>query len=115
VDEPGLRRRELAGARGIAGAGRPARRVPAQGAHSADRLAAGGAGGGLVRAGAAHAVQARGGGMSVLMVCLLLAGLCAGLMLGFPVAFTLGGVALLFAGLGIALGVFDPAFLQAFP
>jgi tripartite ATP-independent transporter DctM subunit len=36
-------------------------------------------------------------------------------MLGFPVAFTLGGVALLFAGIGIALGVFDAAFLEAFP
>ncbi len=49
------------------------------------------------------------------MVLLLVLGLCAGLMLGFPVAFTLGGVALLFAGLGIALGVFDAAFLEAFP
>lgn len=53
--------------------------------------------------------------MSALMVLLLVLGLCVGLMLGFPVAFTLGGVALLFAGLGIALGVFDAAFLEAFP
>jgi len=53
--------------------------------------------------------------MSALMVGLLVLSLCAGLLLGFPVAFTLGGVALLFAGLGMALGVFDPAFLQAFP
>ena len=53
--------------------------------------------------------------MSALMVVLLVLGLCVGLMLGFPVAFTLGGVALLFAGLGIALGVFDAAFLEAFP
>lgn len=30
------------------------------------------------------------------------------LMLGFPVAFTLAGVSLLFAGIGYALGVFDP-------
>ena len=45
-----------------------------------------------------------------LFVSLLLA-----LLLGFPVALTLGGVALLYAGLGIALGVFDPSFLDALP
>ncbi|WP_395789039.1 TRAP transporter large permease subunit [Aquimonas sp.] len=53
--------------------------------------------------------------MNTLMVVMLVLGLCAGLLLGFPVAFTLGGVALLFAGLGMLLGVFDPSFLQAFP
>ncbi|MCM1984564.1 TRAP transporter large permease [Lyngbya confervoides] len=37
------------------------------------------------------------------------------LMLGYPVAFSLGGVALLFAGIGIAFGVFDPIFLTAMP
>jgi tripartite ATP-independent transporter DctM subunit len=37
------------------------------------------------------------------------------LMAGFPVAFTLAGVALLFAGLGILFGTFDPVFLEAFP
>lgn len=41
--------------------------------------------------------------------------LLAALLLGFPVALTLGGVALLYAGLGIALGVFDPSFLDALP
>lgn len=40
---------------------------------------------------------------------------CAVLMAGFPVAFTLAGTALLFAGLGSLLGVFDPVFLEAFP
>ena len=45
-----------------------------------------------------------------LFVSLLLA-----LLLGFPVALTLGGVALLYAGLGIALGVFDASFLDALP
>lgn len=30
------------------------------------------------------------------------------LLLGFPVAFTLGGVALIYAGIGSALGLFDP-------
>jgi len=34
---------------------------------------------------------------------------------GYPVAFALGGVAILFAGLGSALGVFDPIFLSALP
>jgi tripartite ATP-independent transporter DctM subunit len=37
------------------------------------------------------------------------------LMAGFPVAFTLAGVALLFAGLGVLTGQFDPVFLEAFP
>ena len=50
-----------------------------------------------------------------LMLALLLAALLAGLCTGFPVAFVLGGVALLVAGLGMLLGTFDPSFLQAFP
>ena len=37
------------------------------------------------------------------------------LMAGFPVAFTLAGVALLFAGIGVLTGTFDPVFLEAFP
>jgi len=37
------------------------------------------------------------------------------LMAGFPVAFTLAGVGLLFAGLGVLTGTFDPAFLEALP
>jgi tripartite ATP-independent transporter DctM subunit len=43
--------------------------------------------------------------------------LAAGLSLlaGFPVAFTLAGVALIFALLGVMTGTFDPAFLSAFP
>ena len=50
-----------------------------------------------------------------LMLALLLVGLLAGLATGFPVAFVLGGVALLVAGLGMLLGTFDPSFLEAFP
>ena len=42
------------------------------------------------------------------LVCLLL-------MLGYPVAFTLGGSALLAAAIGILSGHFDPAFLSAMP
>ncbi|MDX2223316.1 MAG: TRAP transporter large permease subunit [Rhodospirillaceae bacterium] len=34
-------------------------------------------------------------------------------LIGYPVAFTLAGVGLIFAGLGMTFGVFDPAFLSA--
>ncbi len=37
------------------------------------------------------------------------------LMAGFPVAFTLAGVALIFSGIGVLTGTFDPSFLEAFP
>ena len=37
------------------------------------------------------------------------------LLAGFPVAFTLAGTALLFAGLGAAIGVFDAVFLETMP
>jgi tripartite ATP-independent transporter DctM subunit len=37
------------------------------------------------------------------------------LSLGYPVAFSLGGVAILFGILGVILGVFDPIFLTAMP
>jgi len=37
------------------------------------------------------------------------------LLVGYPVAFALGGTALGFAALGFYLGVFDPGFLQALP
>ncbi len=37
------------------------------------------------------------------------------LLLGFPVAFTLAGTAALFAFIGYGLGIFDIAFLSAFP
>ena len=38
---------------------------------------------------------------------------CAVLLLGFPVALTLGGTALGFAALGILIGHFDPDYLTA--
>lgn len=41
--------------------------------------------------------------------------ICLILVLGYPVAFVLGGVSLLFAVLGMLTGVFDPVFLQALP
>lgn len=39
----------------------------------------------------------------------------AALLRGYPVAFTLAGVALGFAFLGLSLGLFDPVHLRAFP
>ena len=45
----------------------------------------------------------------------MLVALCGLVLLGFPVAFTLAGTALGFAGLGLALGIFDPAFLGVLP
>ena len=46
---------------------------------------------------------------------LMFAVVCIALMLGYPVAFTLAGVALLFAGVGIVTGYFDPNWLRTFP
>ncbi|MSP95691.1 MAG: TRAP transporter large permease subunit [Betaproteobacteria bacterium] len=45
------------------------------------------------------------------LAMLMFVGLVACLMLGFPVAFTLGGASLLFAGLGMLFGVFDSPLL----
>lgn len=41
--------------------------------------------------------------------------LCVLILLGYPVAFTLAGTALLFAGIGYLIGMFDLAFLGLFP
>ena len=46
---------------------------------------------------------------------LMFAGALVLLSLGYPVAFSLGGVSILFGLLGIAFGVFDPIFLTAMP
>src|SRR5690625_797405 len=46
---------------------------------------------------------------------LMFGALCLALLLGYPVAFTLAGVSMLFAGAGVASGHFDPALLQALP
>jgi len=46
---------------------------------------------------------------------LMFLAVCLALMLGYPVAFTLGGVALAFAGAGVLLGGFDPTLLNALP
>jgi len=53
--------------------------------------------------------------LSEILAVLMFATLCVALLSGFPVAFTLGSVALAFAALGTALGVFDWVLLQALP
>ena len=40
---------------------------------------------------------------------------CFGLMIGYNVAFTLGGMSLIFAAIGVLTGTFDPGFLNALP
>ena len=54
-------------------------------------------------------------GLAESLDLLMFLALCALILLGFPVAFTLAGTALIFAGIGWALGVFDPSFFGFFP
>lgn len=53
--------------------------------------------------------------MLELLSLLMFLVVCLALMAGYPVAFTLAGVSLLFAGLGILLGVFEANLLLAYP
>ncbi|TBU99191.1 C4-dicarboxylate ABC transporter [Stutzerimonas kirkiae] len=53
--------------------------------------------------------------MAEFMSILLFASICLALMGGYPVAFTLGGMSLLFAGVGILTGTFDGTYLHALP
>ena len=53
--------------------------------------------------------------MAELMAILLFIAICAALMAGYTVAFTLGGVSLLFAGIGVLTGTFDGGYLSALP
>ena len=46
---------------------------------------------------------------------IMFAFVCLVLLIGYPVAFSLAGTALLFAGIGYLTGNFDPAFLSALP
>ncbi len=50
-----------------------------------------------------------------LLPLLMFALVCLVLMLGYPVAFTLAGIALIFAAFGIVTGHFDPNLLRTFP
>ena len=53
--------------------------------------------------------------LEVILAISMFAAAIVALLAGFPVAFTLGGVALIFALIGIQLGVFYPSDLKAFP
>lgn len=53
--------------------------------------------------------------MTELLAIALFVSICLTLVMGYPVAFVLGGVSLLFAVIGMFAGVFDPVFLQALP
>ena len=53
--------------------------------------------------------------MAELMAILLFVSICIALMSGYPVAFTLGGMALVFATLGVFTGTFDAGYLHALP
>ncbi len=53
--------------------------------------------------------------MLELMPLWMFLAVCLVILLGYPVAFSLAGTALIFAAVGTALGVFDMAFLQALP
>ncbi len=53
--------------------------------------------------------------MAELLPLFMFLTVCAALMLGYPVAFTLAGVALWFAGIGIVTGSLDAHLLLAFP
>ncbi|MCG8413176.1 MAG: TRAP transporter large permease subunit [Pseudomonadales bacterium] len=53
--------------------------------------------------------------MVELLPIILFIVVCLFLMAGYPVALTLAGVSLLFAGLGELAGVFDPAFISLIP
>mgnify|MGYP001827551922 CR=1 FL=1 len=59
--------------------------------------------------------SSRGRVLTELMPFFLFLAVCAVLMLGYPVAFSLGGTALVFALLGEFLGFFDASFLEALP
>ncbi len=53
--------------------------------------------------------------MAEVLAILLVVAICVALFAGYPVAFTLGGLSLVFAAGGSALGVFSFAFLGALP
>jgi tripartite ATP-independent transporter DctM subunit len=54
-------------------------------------------------------------GLAESLDLLMFVALCGLILLGFPVAFTLAGTALIFAGVGWSLGVFDASFFGFFP
>ena len=53
--------------------------------------------------------------MNEIMALLLFIAICLTLISGYPVAFVLGGVSLLFAMIGMAMGIFDMGFMGTLP
>ena len=53
--------------------------------------------------------------MAAMMPLFLFAAVCMVLLVGYPVALSLGGTALFFALIGLLTDTFDPTFLQALP
>lgn len=53
--------------------------------------------------------------LATLMPLLMFLFICGVLLLGYPVAFSLGGGALIFAAIGLFTETFDPVFLEALP
>jgi tripartite ATP-independent transporter DctM subunit len=53
--------------------------------------------------------------MNDYLAIFMFAAACLALMGGYGVAFTLGGVSLIFAAIGVSMGVFEPSFLLALP
>ena len=50
-----------------------------------------------------------------IIALLLIICLCGELLLGYPVAFTLAGTSILFAGMGVVLGFFEVNLLRTIP
>ncbi len=53
--------------------------------------------------------------MADLLPLIMFLAVCAALMIGYPVAFTLAGIALIFAGIGVLSGNFQAEFLLNYP
>lgn len=53
--------------------------------------------------------------LDVLLCSVMFVLACASLLLGYPVAFTLPGVSVIFAGLGYAMGIFDLSIIGGVP
>ena len=53
--------------------------------------------------------------LDVLLCSVMFILACASLLIGYPVAFTLPGISVLFAGLGYAMGIFDMSIIGGVP
>ncbi|MDG1708862.1 MAG: hypothetical protein P8H03_08870, partial [Emcibacteraceae bacterium] len=53
--------------------------------------------------------------LDVLLCSVMFVLACGSLLLGYPVAFTLPGISLIFAGIGYSMGIFDMSILGGVP